>query len=143
MAFYVELYGLQLFFQFFFLMKTIFKTNILYIYIYNKNILHCFFKKRGTVRLQQVFAEPNAYNECLKQFWTLKTKLLAKPILIIFLLWKWIKYIFVLFVLKNLISNKKIKKKKIREWYVFFAEPITIYLIALRCIMNAWSDFEL
>ena len=35
-------------------------------------------------------------NECLNQFWTFKNSTLGKCILIIFLLWKWVKYIFVL-----------------------------------------------
>ena len=39
-------------------MKTIFNNNY-FLYIYNKNISF-FFKNRGTVRLRQVFAEPNA-----------------------------------------------------------------------------------
>ena len=40
-------------------------------------------------------------NECLKQVWNFKNPTLEKRILIIFLHWKWIRYIFVLFVLKR------------------------------------------
>ena len=35
-------------------------------------------------------------NECLNRFWTFKNSTFWKCIFIIFLLWKWIKYIFVL-----------------------------------------------
>ena len=38
-------------------------------------------------------------------FETLKTQLLGKHILIIFFLWKWIKFIFVLFVLTNCLKR--------------------------------------
>ena len=44
-------------------------------------------------------------NECLSGFEPLKTQLLGKCIIILFLLWKWIKYIFVLFVLTICIVN--------------------------------------
>ena len=51
-------------------------------------------------------------------FETLKTKLLGKCILILFLIWKWIKYIFALFVLticiKNMPGVRSIAMKSIR-----------------------------
>ena len=78
-----------------------------YIYIYY-NYNYYFFNILST-RCCEVFADVSAiYFTALQWimnvwsgFGTLKSRLLAKPILIIFLLCKWIKYIFVLFVLKR------------------------------------------
>ena len=68
--------------------------------IYNNN----FFLNRALQRCCEVFADVNTiYFTVLRWimnvwigFETFKTQLLGKQILIIFLLWKWIKYIFVL-----------------------------------------------
>ena len=128
MSFYSELYGLQRsvprfsIFYYFFLMKTII-FNHCFLYIYNKNILKNYLKKQRMVRLRQVFAEPNAIYfitlRCIMNAWSnFEPQLLGKHILIIFLLRKRIKHIFVLFALticiKKMPGVSSIAMKSIR-----------------------------
>ena len=95
-------------------------------YIYNNYLFNLFFENRVSIPCCEVFVDANAiYFAALRWimnvwsgFETLKTQLLEKHILIIFLLWKWIKYIFVLFVLticiKKIPGVRSIAMKSIR-----------------------------
>ena len=54
-------------------------------------------------------------NACLKRFWNFKTQHLGKHILIKFLIWKWIKCIFVLTIcIKKMPGVRSIAMKSIR-----------------------------
>ena len=89
--------------------KCIIKPVKMFNYIYNNYELNFFGENLTMIHCCEIFADVNAvYFTALQWimndwdwFETLKTQLLGKRIWILFLLWKWIKYTFVLFVLKR------------------------------------------
>ena len=84
------------------LSKNLSKCLTIYIYIIIIVIIY-FFESEAVLLLWSLcWCQCNLFhlvamdNECLNRFWNFKTQLLRKCILILFLLWKWSKYIFLL-----------------------------------------------
>ena len=115
------MYGLQRSIPLFFKWKPFLITIIFYIYIIKIYIF--IFQKSGNGTSSaslcwtqcNLFHRTAMYNECLERFWTLKTQLSGKHILIIFLQWKRIKYIFAVSIcIKNMPGVRSIAMKSIR-----------------------------